>query len=58
MGPVVIGILFLRRASSAAPREERDRMQEWNMAIAVPLSGSQQTPAVDTDATGSRPSGR
>jgi hypothetical protein len=27
-------------------------MQEWNMAIAMPLSGSQQTPAVDTDATG------
>jgi hypothetical protein len=32
---------------------ERDRMQEWNTAIAVPLSGNQQMPeSVDTDGTG------
>jgi len=37
---------------AAEAQTERERMQEWNTAIAVPLSGGQQTPAVDSDATG------
>lgn len=46
---VVMGSFWLMAADA---QTERERMQEWNTAIAVPLSGNQQIPAVDTDSTG------
>lgn len=46
---IVMGSFWLMAADA---QTERERMQEWNTAVVVPLSGSRQVPAVDTDATG------
>lgn len=46
---VVIGSFWMMAGDA---QTERERMQEWNTAIVVPLSGGQQVPTVDSDATG------
>lgn len=47
---ILVGAVALTAVDA---QTERDRMQEWNTAIAVPLSGSQQVPPVDDDDDGS-----
>ena len=46
---VIMGSFWVMTADA---QTERERIQEWNTAVGVPLSGSQHSPAVDTDASG------